>query len=503
MSNDIVFRSSKTLKQFLEANVGRLLEQDTKTLDYLERESSALKNYEEAVARLSAYQYWHDMMNFITGVSTSEPKIPEKLSELNTAWRVWLDVVSSGTAKKSVISSVKQNVVAALKNSVYEKFSIPTDHNNKLKNEKEVFAIKEYEYAKYDPSIIDYSPIDTKPTLASSKSKKSKKTDTPEEKSKLADWNKGSSFENKWVGWPDSSLSIPYGSQKKGKGKFEVGIGPGERRLAFIFGGDVMGSSSTFDLKIDGSNYECKSVDAPSDGIRSGTSGLSAIEEANEELKTVMQQLRQSFDVLYPKYLSTLESESDKHADFIKKCSYIRDWVSKNYDTIVKAGEVSVERFDYLMTCIKVSSSLKNKLAEKTTPKGIDRSIKLSNYNKNITVSDDVYIAIAKKLEQEPGAPQDILENVDVWQIIFSPLQSEAFKDTVSWYKKLVNSIDVNEAFKSSEGVFIVNERKGFYFIPKSDLQNKLKFYQMSQKKPIFRFLDFNSGQSTFESVTK
>lgn len=346
---------------------------------------------------------------------------------------------------------------------------------------KDIESARE-KYGQFEPAAVGY--------------KKSKKGDSikpvddsqpTKTKAALLAWDPAK-FSGSWTPWPKNIANyskVGFGKQVKGeetRGE-AMGTGPGERWLAVIFGGKVMGGSVSYDVEMpDGTKCEAKELESASSLIRPGTEGTAAVDEARVKLNTIMLQMSdflQSFDAQKSTLIASMTAEQKQ---IIK---YIKTFLDENYENIVSKGEISRGRIIELSSAMRALKVLID--AHKTSA---DVKPEITLNKKTVTVRRPVFIDIAKKVEKE--APEaDILSDFETWDIVINSLKDEAFTD----FKKFINGwfllTKASEVFRKVDGVFIVNLQKGFYWVPKNKLNTLFKFEKISQGKPKFSFAGF------------
>lgn len=338
-------------------------------------------------------------------------------------------------------------------------------------------------YASYEPSAEDFSYV--------AKEKKQPDDDDETGYEGILEWVP-EVYANKWTKWPEAlqSSNIKFGSgsqskeNKKEKSRYsEGGVGRGERWLAYLFGAKVMGQSKSYDLVMpDGSKYEVKELDAGSSTIRPGTKGIEAYEAARLDIAQVINEIQEFLNLvdLKTEDLKSILSKEDE-----KKIKYVQNFLNDEYSSFAR-GEISLERLKLLRNVLKIIKSL---IDEHVGSKESLRS-SIAIGDASFSVPEKIMIRIAKVLEKELGA--SIIKNVNVWSLVLSPLKSRAFEDYSGYFKTWQSKIKVASIFSGTDGLFIVNENKGFYWIPIGDIDNHLKFARISQGLPMLKFINFD-----------
>ena len=411
----------------------------------------------------------------------SELEIWDKENEKKNAYLKKLaDMGLSPDSKSAVAQALLKNPRYAFDKARLNKYKKRDTLVNTLNNAKEA-------YGKYDPSVVGYMKTGKKTAVEAEEIKFDNK---PMPKYK---WEGGPQFNVKnvsmqWVAWPAAAAKFSgtgFGKQKEGERGEAMGTGPGEKWLAAIFGGKVAGGSVSYDVIMpDGTKCECKELASPSSLVRPGTEGLAAIEKARERLGIILSQLKE--------FISATSKGAKKFKDIMtdeekKVVYYIRDFLTDEYENIMGKGEISRERIAYLRAVLKQVKILKlSHQGSDNDTVNIKPSITLNKKTK--IVSRPTFIDIAKKVESEVGE-DDILGDFQAWDLVLNCLKDTAFTDYVKFLDDWYASVSVDEVFRQTDGVFIVNERRGFFWIPKDNLKSMLRFEVISQGKPKFRFL--------------
>lgn len=344
-------------------------------------------------------------------------------------------------------------------------------------------------YAKYNPDIADYQyepPAGAEEVVEEEPPTKGKKAKP------MLEWDSGA-YAMKWTPWPKSvekKSGTGFGKQKKSaegetiRGEV-MGTGPGERWLSHIFGGGVAGGSVSFDVKLpDGSKCEVKELGSSSALVRPGTHGMAAYEKARDRLAEVMSQM---------KSFATAIEEAETDSGFTsmlkpieqKIISFTKNFIDEEYDMMVSKGEISNDR---LATFRKALIALQKLKAYHTNADVIKPAVTLNK--KTVKVSQPAFVDIAKTIKRDVP-DSDVLSDFETWEVVLGALKDSAFVDPTKFLDEWSSLVDPEEVFKDTDGLFIVNETKGFYWIPKSEIKSALRFEVVSQGKPKFRFLNF------------
>lgn len=283
----------------------------------------------------------------------------------------------------------------------------------------------------------------------------------------------------RWYSWEDPRWSkvvkqIPYG------GNAASGIGPGEGRLAKIFGGKVQGGSVSFDVVTpDGRKWEVKALESASDQIKPGTEGRSALDAPKKKLERIIDQMKKFVSVVDKIGVQTLATDPDD----AKVLAFIDGFIVDEYAMFAK-GEVSPERFKALRACLKALSLLKKKWSSGGAESKVDTTVSLGD--KTVKVDKPTYIDVAKRVQRSvPGI--DVLTGIEERELALSTLRDSAFEDPRTFLDDWYESVDINRIFEKVDGVFIVNSR-GFNMVPKPLFKKAFRFGNISQGLPKFKF---------------
>lgn len=339
------------------------------------------------------------------------------------------------------------------------------------------------EYGEYDPSVVSYSLRRKK---VNEPEESEEDTSAPAKAGKRPAWTKkykwdgGDAYAMKWTSWPATiKQDSGVGFGKQSEGGEAMGTGPGERWLAYIFNGKVAGGSVSYDVLIGGMKCESKELDSSSSLVRPGTEGLAAYEKARDRLSAVLTQIKNfvtNLDEL-GKDIEEIASAQD-----MAKINLVKSFVEEEYENMAGKGEISRARFVAFRRALKTLIALKkdHKTEEKIKPQIV--------INKRpISVSRPTFIDVAKTIERE--VETDVLKDFEKWDVILNVLKDDAFSDPDKFLDAWSSSVSVEEVFRQTDGVFIVNQEKGFFWVPKSNIKDALQFSVVSQGKPKFRFL--------------
>lgn len=305
-----------------------------------------------------------------------------------------------------------------------------------------------------------------------------------------------------WIDFPEVEKNVDYKSLIKGEEEEKVVVtGAGERRIAAIFGGEYMGPTMSYDIKIEDKKFECKELTRETPYIRPGKHGLMAMIRFKKQLDEVARNIRN-----FSKTFETCKSvDLDQKTNLI--INKISSFVDDAYDKIVGTGEVCTNRLIYLVTIInEIKGLLKSNDVCIASNKDEDLSIsgnpsiifKGSDKNETaviVNLSPSKYLQVADLVLRDKHL-NTIATNMikdHIWVVAAKHLTHAVFGEEVDaevWLKNLIKKINVYSVFPQKEiaGLFIVNP-DGFYYVPSKDFPKRIKFKTVSQGKPKFEFI--------------
>lgn len=342
-------------------------------------------------------------------------------------------------------------------------------------------------YSEYDPSATDWK--------RQSKTRSVTPAPPAEDKSQPSKampgwkWDAAKFSTGGWVKWPPGIkkfASADFGKQKKSEdGETErgeiMGVGPGERWLGALFGGRVAGGNTSYDIIMpDGSRAEVKEIESATSLVRPGIEGINAFEQARGRLNNIMNQLK-AFATAF-KTSGLQESASDHEKQIVE---YIDEFLRSEYESIVGKGEISRDRFKDIRRVLKAVAVLKE---NHRTDVNVKPQVTLND--KTVSVKRPTFIDIARKVDKDvPGT--GVLDNIEKWDVVLNNLKDVAFDNYTQFFNEWFNSVKVSQVFKQADGVFVVNEKMGFQWVPKDQLEKAFRFEVVSQARPKFKFLRF------------
>lgn len=330
----------------------------------------------------------------------------------------------------------------------------------------------------YDPSVTGYKRA--APTTQSSqqvalpqKGKKVYATPSDIKPMRWYDWNDPR--------WAKAIAGIPYGSRGSGSDS-SAGIGPGEARLAKIFGGEIQGGGVSFDIVTpDGRQWEVKALEGATDTIRPESEGRAAFAIPKARMDRIIKQIR-----MFGNVVKKLELSDDVGPDTKKVLDYIEHFVNADGDMIIK-GELSKERIIALRSALRALSAVK-KTWESEGQTEVDTTIGISG--KDVELDKPTFVDVAKKVDAAvPDA--GVLSGFDERDLALSCLVDPCFSDPRSFFDEWFESVDIDRIFEQVDGVFIVNQ-SGFNKVPKGLFKKAFKFVSVTQGKPRFEYVYYN-----------
>lgn len=269
---------------------------------------------------------------------------------------------------------------------------------------------------------------------------------------------------NVWTTWPEICINTPYKST-------QAGIGNGEERLALLMNGIVSGHSLSYDIKDSNGNlWEVKEPTATG-VIRTGAKGTEVVSGILSKLSSVADSLISGVSFIEKHNLS-LEDIIDTQGAFSVK-SFIMNDIA-----LIKRGEIPTSRLWRLITVMQAIRSSSNTKKEK-----IYITLTSSQGEKKFLVTEGEFIRINKILNVNIDFN---VNNSDKKTELLSVFDDDAFSDPMAFAYEVWHA-PASKTFLGVEGVILVDEVKGYFIIPKDDLDKKLKFYAISQSSPRYK----------------
>lgn len=280
----------------------------------------------------------------------------------------------------------------------------------------------------------------------------------------------------------------PIFGKKSGGDDDKTGTGPGEAHLADIFGAEVQGGGTSFDLVTkDGRKWEVKGLDSPSALIRPGTEGLRAYAKTKRHLDNVMRQMKAFVSATKKVALDKQLDDQEQNA-----LSVVVDFIDHDYEEIVGKGEITGPRRKALRAALKAIKVLREQWQQQGVDTDFDTTVGLGG--QEIAVDKPTYVDVAKKVKKATDV--DVLQGVQGKELALASLKDTAFEDPSKFLNEWYESVDVNIVFEQVDGVFIVTPT-GFYLVPKAFFKRAFKFDKVSQGKPKFVFTYMRGASNT------
>jgi hypothetical protein len=296
--------------------------------------------------------------------------------------------------------------------------------------------------------------------------------------------------DNKWYSWP-SDIEQYTGQKFKPK---DSGIGAGEHWLSFVFGGEVQGQNSTFDLAIFNKQlntheyWEVKEFDPKTQIIRLGSHGTNAAIDMSQEITDVVSQLKNFIDAYDALCLEQIPIEGDDIESWLSRYAFsLRNYLSINYNKLVIKGDISNIDLKELTTPIAGATNAFNKINERCncTQSQINfcgRKIKLSieQYAKFLLLVPEILTFEEKLIAIVSILKHPVLQGTQTYNEFLT-----------SWVAKLLPS----KAFSNVSGVFLVH-KLGFIKIPTPCTDAVFDYYRMAQgRRPNFKIKNIEIPQ--------
>lgn len=371
------------------------------------------------------------------------------------------------------------------------------NYDAKVLQKKEGTLLKTLEKAKqewgaYDPSVIDYARV------SSTSAAKTSGAAIPPEKGTKVYVAVSDIRPLQWYEWSDERWTkvvkgVAMGNTKDKSGDEKTGVGPGEERLAKIFGGRVQGGSVSFDIVTpDERRWEVKSLDNASDLIRPGTEGRIAFEKPAKRLEKIMGSMKNFVAVSKKLDLGDVVTDEEK-----KVIDFVEGFVDDSFDMIVGKGEVAIDRFKALRAALNSVSKMKKRWEALGAEPKMNTVIGLAG--KEVQVDKPTYVDVVKRVKRAvPDA--DVFSGIEQHEFLLATLRDGAFDDPRVFFDEWFESVDINRIFSQVDGVFIVNNH-GFSMVPKGLFKKAFRFKKVSQKMPKFEYVYYNASSNDEQST--
>lgn len=287
---------------------------------------------------------------------------------------------------------------------------------------------------------------------------------------------------NQEIPWPKSIAKIPYHK--------EEGVGPGERRLAKILGGEVQGGSATFDLMTPMGKFEVKEPTGGfHGGVRVESEGIAALEGNLTKIKNVVKKIDAVFGSGAKPEMMAAAREMYPAETLQKIVDFATKPETKGQTAIqwIMRGEIGANRLKALgATLLLINSGLLAENIIRLAKLVEDKYVELGDTEHDVAVKKDVdtttYVKVGKALDMSPGemkvTPADMLR---------SALNHPAFLAPDDFVNNIVAApVKASQVFGHTDGLILV-QQSGYMIIPKSELDQKMQFLRISKGKPYFK----------------
>lgn len=274
---------------------------------------------------------------------------------------------------------------------------------------------------------------------------------------------------NRYVPWSAAAKRIPYEGR--------AGVGPGEERLARIFGGEVQGGNVSYDVVAGGKKWEVKEPDDRGE-IRPGTEGMRAIASLMQDLTALGQELRNGFSQLDPQVAAAaFEGKGEEILTGIK------GFIDNDLPKMIDKGEVSSGRVfggarQKGYSLVDVLKGLKQLLGSTSDTPDTKKIVYGDNEHQ---VDLPTYVRVGRILD----VPEDEMD-VTPGDVFSAKFTHRAFKDVDGFLADYMNSIKASHVFSGTDGVILVDPG-GYRVVPKAALDKHLAFSRITQGKPKFK----------------
>jgi len=264
-----------------------------------------------------------------------------------------------------------------------------------------------------------------------------------------------------WRPWPENMKErsgYNFGSSRANseliKERVEDGIGPGERWLAYLLGGTLQEKGRSFDIAFQSSlgvvsRWEVKNVDNKSSLILVCAEGRRMMTPLMKKFGVIYYQLENFIKGFQKRYLEEIPLD-DETLLIVKR---IEQFIETQTDVL--AYKIFKKNITLTMSVLKFCKVLRDKYLYKD-----ELGRRVSNY------CCPMHYAV-------------------------SELSDEVFVDR-EIFERLWNGLDIFSAFHLVDGVFIVNEGKGFIYVPKEKINDCFELQTVSMGAPNLRFVLFD-----------
>lgn len=249
-----------------------------------------------------------------------------------------------------------------------------------------------------------------------------------------------------WKQWTKKSENIAFKSCKNG-------VGDGEEKVAHELESIVLGQNSTYDLHIDGINYEVKKLDKKND-FNTAKKGRSVLRPILKDIDGLLDSLHELG--LLKEYKELLKPIENVYSD-----------------------ELAVGTIRKLISVVEILNEKLLKLLELIPTELFYQK----EDEKPLSIRLDLYFRICKETKQD--FPEKYVSLEPIMKII--QLMNNKYIQEPDLLNKDLDTLPVN--FLKDVSLIIVDKHKGYMFI---DDISKVKFLRITRGNPRFQIIDSN-----------
>lgn len=287
---------------------------------------------------------------------------------------------------------------------------------------------------------------------------------------------------NTVIPWPKTVAKVPYAKTE--------GVGPGERRLAKILNGEVMGGSATFDLTTPMGKFEVKEPTGGfHGGVRVESEGIAAIEANLSKIKNAAKKIDAVFGTSAKPEMLAAAKEMYPSETFQMIVDFATKPETKGQTAIqwILRGEIGSKRLKAMgAVLLAINSGLLAESIIRLAKLVEDKYVTLGDTVTNVDVKKDVdmstYVKVGKALDLSPDemkvGPGDMLR---------AALNTSAFTNPDEFVNSILSTpVKASQVFGHTDGLILV-QPEGYMIIPKAELDQKMQFLRISKGKPYFK----------------
>jgi len=272
------------------------------------------------------------------------------------------------------------------------------------------------------------------------------------------------------------------------------GEGNGERLLASILGGRIMGGSESYDIEVGSQKYEVKQMGWKKNDkdeltklieIRPGTKGAEVFSELQEQLFGVIQTFKEYSSIYTELDVATKTKIKGSNTVIFQGIKKNIDRFLENANKYLK-GEISAKELATLAVTFNQIRDLRSSIRG-VREQDLKRITNISFGNKSIDVNEEEFIDIvsyAKRLLKTSA--DDLLSDKDDELVLYSVLSDPIF-DEASFADYVANIMRPQKVFSEVDGVFVVSPT-GFQYESKDTAYDMFKFVRISQGVPRYAY---------------